>query len=45
MPSSLRLVIETTATKQDKQPLMFKFLRAHPGPTIIYVTLQKVSVS
>ncbi|KAF2424911.1 ATP-dependent DNA helicase [Tothia fuscella] len=41
--SNLRLVVESTTTKHAKYPLIFKFLRAHPGPTIIYVTLQKQS--
>jgi hypothetical protein len=39
---SLRLLVEMTKTKQDKYPKLFKFLTEHPGPTIIYVTLQKV---
>jgi hypothetical protein len=28
-------------TKQDLYPKLFQFLRANPGPTIVYVTLQK----
>lgn len=40
---NLRLIVEATKTKQDKYPLIFRFLKTHPGPTIIYVTLQKQS--
>ena len=39
--SNLRLLAESTATKQELFPRLFGFLRSHPGPSIIYVTLQK----
>jgi hypothetical protein len=39
---SLRLLAEAMKTKQEKYPKLFKFLKEHPGPTIVYVTLQKV---
>ncbi|KAI1801977.1 ATP-dependent DNA helicase [Daldinia bambusicola] len=38
---NLHLLAECVATKQDKYPKIFRFLREHPGPTLIYVTLQK----
>ncbi|KAI1644603.1 ATP-dependent DNA helicase [Daldinia loculata] len=38
---NLHLLAEYTGTKQDKYPKMFHFLREHPGPTLVYVTLQK----
>ncbi|KAI2470178.1 ATP-dependent DNA helicase [Annulohypoxylon bovei var. microspora] len=38
---NLQLLAESVQTKQDKYPLMFRFLRQHPGPTLIYVTLQR----
>ncbi|KAI1134234.1 ATP-dependent DNA helicase [Hypoxylon sp. FL0543] len=38
---NLQLLAESVPTKMDKYPKMFKFLREHPGPTLIYVTLQK----
>lgn len=38
---NLRLLAESVSTKQDKFPKLFKFLREHPGSTLVYVTLQK----
>jgi RecQ family ATP-dependent DNA helicase len=38
---NLSLLAESAKTKQDLYPRLFKFLRDHPGPTIVYVTLQK----
>ncbi|KAI0887710.1 ATP-dependent DNA helicase [Annulohypoxylon maeteangense] len=38
---NLQLLAESVPTKQDKYPKMFQFLRNHPGPTLVYVTLQK----
>ncbi|KAI0168926.1 ATP-dependent DNA helicase [Hypoxylon sp. FL1284] len=38
---NLHLLAESVVAKQDKYPKMFKFLREHPGPTLVYVTLQK----
>ncbi|KAF2665199.1 ATP-dependent DNA helicase [Microthyrium microscopicum] len=38
---NLELDIQVTQTKLQKFPHMFKFLRANPGPTVIYVTIQK----
>ncbi|OTA52752.1 ATP-dependent DNA helicase [Hypoxylon sp. EC38] len=38
---NLQLLAESVRTKQGKYPKMFKFLREHPGPTLVYVTLQK----
>ncbi|KAI1092032.1 ATP-dependent DNA helicase [Rostrohypoxylon terebratum] len=38
---NLQLLAEAVQTKQDKYPKMFKFLSQHPGPTLVYVTLQK----
>lgn len=38
---NLQLLAEPTDTKQDKYPKLFKFLREHPGPTLVYATLQK----
>lgn len=43
MNVSLRLETISTATNQDKFDLLFKLLQNHPGSTLIYVTLQKVS--
>ncbi|ETS78574.1 hypothetical protein PFICI_10636 [Pestalotiopsis fici W106-1] len=39
--SNLQLLAESTLTKQDKYPKLFQFLNDHPGPTLVYVTLQK----
>lgn len=38
---NLQLLAEATTTKQDKYPKLFKFLKDHPGPTLVYATLQK----
>ncbi|KAH9825957.1 QDE3 protein (involved in protein silencing) [Teratosphaeria destructans] len=38
---NLRLQVSSFQTKKDSYPHLVSFLRAHPGPTIIYVTLQK----
>ncbi|KAI1472783.1 ATP-dependent DNA helicase [Daldinia caldariorum] len=42
---NLRLLAESVDTKMDKYPKIFRFLREHPGPTLIYVTLQKQAES
>ncbi|KAI1843782.1 hypothetical protein JX266_010041 [Neoarthrinium moseri] len=42
---NLRLEAEVTWDKQEKYPKLFKFLRKHPGSTLIYVTLQKQAES
>ncbi|KAI1446499.1 ATP-dependent DNA helicase [Annulohypoxylon stygium] len=42
---NLQLLAEAVRTKQDKYPKMFNFLNQHPGPTLIYVTLQKQTES
>ncbi|KAI0113495.1 ATP-dependent DNA helicase [Daldinia grandis] len=42
---NLHLLAEYTVTKQEKYPKMFHFLRKHPGPTLVYVTLQKQAES
>lgn len=39
--SNLRLQAESYQTKKESFPKLRAFLTAHPGPTIIYVTLQK----
>lgn len=39
--SNLRLLARSFKTKQESYPHLISFLRAHSGPTIIYVTLQK----
>ena len=39
--SNLRLLAESAERKQDLYPKLFKFLRSNPGPSIVYVTLQK----
>ncbi|KAF4621574.1 hypothetical protein G7Y89_g14511 [Cudoniella acicularis] len=39
--SNLKLVAESSKMKKDLYPRLFSFLKAHPGPTIVYVTLQK----
>ncbi|GAB7365284.1 hypothetical protein MBLNU230_g6365t1 [Neophaeotheca triangularis] len=39
--SNLHLHAESFETKKESYPALLSFLRAHPGPTIIYVTLQK----
>lgn len=43
--SNLRLLAESFQTKEDSYPHLISFLKAHPGPTIIYVTLQKQTES
>ncbi|GME39364.1 Helicase [Neofusicoccum parvum] len=40
---NLRLLAESTRDKQDLYPKIFASLRRNPGPTIIYVTLQRQS--
>lgn len=40
---NLHLQAESYQTKKDSYPKLRKFLKAHPGSTIIYVTLQKQS--
>jgi hypothetical protein len=39
---SLRLEAEPVKVKKDKYELLYKFLKTHPGSTLIYATLQKV---
>ncbi|KAL2071031.1 hypothetical protein VTL71DRAFT_12266 [Oculimacula yallundae] len=39
--SNLQLLAESGKTKQDLFPRLFQLLRDNPGPTIVYVTLQK----
>ncbi|KAG0652971.1 ATP-dependent DNA helicase [Hyphodiscus hymeniophilus] len=38
---NLRLLAESANTKQDLYPKLFALLRSNPGPSIVYVTLQK----
>lgn len=38
---NLHLLTESAQTKQGFYPKLFSFLRSHPGPSIVYVTLQK----
>ena len=38
---NLRLCAESYQTKKESYPKLRAFLKAHPGPSIIYVTLQK----
>jgi superfamily II DNA helicase RecQ len=42
---NLELQAMAVKSKQDKYPLIFDFLRKHPGPTLVYVTLQQQAVS
>ncbi len=42
---NLNLHVRAVKTKQDKYPLIFQFLKDHPGPTLVYVTLQQQAVS
>lgn len=42
---NLELQAVAVKTKQEKYPLIFDFLRTHPGPTLVYVTLQQQAVS
>ncbi|KAH8902493.1 ATP-dependent DNA helicase [Coniochaeta sp. PMI_546] len=41
---NLELQAMAVKTKQEKFPLVFDFLREHPGPTLVYVTLQQQAV-
>jgi superfamily II DNA helicase RecQ len=41
---NLNLYARSVNTKQDKYPLMFRFLNENPGPTLVYVTLQQQAV-
>ncbi|OAR01377.1 hypothetical protein LLEC1_04929, partial [Akanthomyces lecanii] len=38
---NLNLHVRAVKTKEEKNPLIFQFLKDHPGPTIVYVTLQQ----
>ncbi|KAF4342152.1 ATP-dependent DNA helicase Q-like 3 [Fusarium beomiforme] len=38
---NLRLEAEAVKAKEDKYELLYKFLKSHPGSTLIYTTLQK----
>ena len=38
---NLRLLAESAKTKQDLYPKLFALLWSNPGPSIVYVTLQK----
>lgn len=38
---NLQLLAESAKTKQELYPKLFSFLKSHPGPSIVYVTLQK----
>ncbi|KAK9415245.1 putative P-loop containing nucleoside triphosphate hydrolase protein [Seiridium unicorne] len=38
---NLQLLAEATTNKQHKYPKLFQFLRDHPGPTLVYATMQK----
>jgi hypothetical protein len=42
MLPSLHLEAVSTASRNDKHDLLLKFLKQHPGSTLVYVTLQKV---
>lgn len=39
--SNLRLLARSFKTKKESYPELMSFLRDHPGPAIIYVTLQR----
>ena len=39
--SNLRLLAESAKRKDDLYPKLFNFLRSNPGPSIVYVTLQR----
>jgi ATP-dependent DNA helicase RecQ len=41
--SNLQLVIETTSSEQRDRRLVERLLEREPGPTIVYVTLQKTA--
>ncbi|KAI0835022.1 ATP-dependent DNA helicase [Hypoxylon sp. FL0890] len=38
---NLQLLAESVRTNLDKYPKMLRFLREHPGPTLVYVTPRK----
>ncbi|CAL3968406.1 unnamed protein product [Diplocarpon coronariae] len=38
---NLQLLAESGKTKKDLYPKLFKFLKNNPGPSIVYVTIQK----
>ncbi|KAI1760093.1 ATP-dependent DNA helicase recQ [Hypoxylon sp. FL1150] len=38
---NLQLLAESVHRKEDKYPKLFRFLREHPGSTLVYVTGQK----
>lgn len=38
---NLKLQARSFLTKEESYPELLKFLKEHPGPTIVYVTLQK----
>lgn len=38
---NLKLQARSFLTKEESYPELLKFLKQHPGPTIVYVTLQK----
>jgi superfamily II DNA helicase RecQ len=38
---NLRLLAESAKTKEELYPRLFAFLKKNPGPSIVYVTLQK----
>ncbi|ORY01114.1 P-loop containing nucleoside triphosphate hydrolase protein [Clohesyomyces aquaticus] len=40
---NLRLLAEATPNKQESYEKLFKFLQDHPGPAVVYVTIQKQS--
>jgi superfamily II DNA helicase RecQ len=41
---NLELQATAVTTKMKKYPLMFDFLHKHPGPSLVYVTLQQQAV-
>ncbi|KAK1763432.1 ATP-dependent DNA helicase [Phialemonium atrogriseum] len=42
---NLQLQARSVAKKEEKDRLLVEFLRSHPGPALVYVTLQQQSVS
>lgn len=42
---NLELQAMAVKTKKEKYPLIYDFLRKHPGPTLVYVTLQQQAVT
>lgn len=38
---NLQLLAESTKTKVEKYPKLYKFLKTHPGSTLVYVTQQR----